>query len=306
MNKSKYQGIVPAFYACYDKNGKIDRETTRKFARHLINAGVNGLYVGGSSGECIYQNIEERKIALEEVMKEANGEIFIIAHVACNSTEESMELARHAESLNVDAIASIPPIYFKVGDEGVAKYWNDISSAAPNTDFIIYNIPQLTGVTLNKATLDIMKENKNVVGVKNSSMPVLDIHDFRIWSDKKFIVFNGPDEQLLSGLTMGAVGGIGGTYAMMPELFIKLYNLFKENKIDEAREIQYDINRLIYMAVSGKGAMYAIIKDVLGKRYGFEFNGVKAPLINKFESDDELCKEIVKVLEQTYEKHGIK
>ncbi len=306
MNKSKYQGIVPAFYACYDENGRIDKETTRKFARHLINAGVNGLYVGGSSGECIYQSVEDRKIALEEVMKEANGEIFIIAHVACNSTEESMELARHAESLNVDAIASIPPIYFKVGDEGVAKYWNDISSAAPNTDFIIYNIPQLTGVTLNKNTLNMMLENKNVVGVKNSSMPVLDIHDFRIWSDNKYIVFNGPDEQLLSGLTMGAVGGIGGTYAMMPELFIKLYNLFKENKIDEAREIQYDINKLIYMAVAGKGAMYAIIKDVLGKRYGFNFGGVKAPLINKFESDEELCKEIVKTLEKTYEKHGIK
>ena len=150
MSEKQLKGIVPAFYACYDKEGRINKEMVREFTRHLIKTGVDGLYVGGSSGECIYQNVEDRKVVLEEVMKEADNEIFVIAHVACNGVEDSRELARHAESLGVDAIAAIPPIYFKVGDEGVAKYWNDISAAAPSTDFIIYNIPQLTGVVLNR------------------------------------------------------------------------------------------------------------------------------------------------------------
>lgn len=305
MNETKYKGIVPAFYACYDKDGNIDKETVRKFARHLINIGVNGLYVGGSSGECIYQTVEDRKIVLEEVMKETKGEVFIIAHVACNSTKESIELAKHAESLNVDAIAAIPPIYFKVGDEGVAKYWNEISAAAPNTDFIIYNIPQLTGVTLNRNILNMMLKNERVIGVKNSSMATLDIYDFLDCSNERLFVFNGPDEQLLSGLSMGAVGGIGGTYGMMPELYLKLFKLFNENKMEEAKLLQHDINKLIYMAISGKGCMYAIIKDVLGKKYGFDFGGVAAPMLNKYEEDEELCLEIVKALEKTYKKYGI-
>ena len=305
MSEKQLKGIVPAFYACYDKEGRINKEMVRKFTRHLIKAGVDGLYVGGSSGECIYQNVEDRKAVLEEVMKEADNEIFVIAHVACNGVEDSRELARHAESLGVDAIAAIPPIYFKVGDEGVAKYWNDISAAAPSTDFIIYNIPQLTGVVLNRNILSRMLQNDRVIGVKNSSMAALDIYDYIDASEGKLFVFNGPDEQLISGLAMGAVGGIGGTYGLMPELYIKLYRLFHENKIAEARALQYDINKMIYLACSGQGSMYAIIKAALNKKYGFHFNGVKAPLINKTDSDNELVDKIVEERNQLYRKYSI-
>ncbi len=162
---AKYQGIFPAFYACYDKDGKVSPEKTEEFTEYLIGKGVTGLYVGGSSGECIYQSVEDRKTVLEHVMKVAKGRIVIIAHVACNNTADSMELARHAESLGVDAIASIPPIYFHLPAHAIAQYWNDISSAAPNTDFIIYNIPQLAGTAL---TTDLLKEM-----LKNPSQELL-------------------------------------------------------------------------------------------------------------------------------------
>ncbi|NCB64020.1 MAG: N-acetylneuraminate lyase, partial [Clostridia bacterium] len=136
---TKYQGIIPAFYACYEEDGSISPERTRALARHLIEKGVKGLYVGGSSGECIYQSVPERKTVLENVMAEAKGKVTVIAHVACNNTADSQELARHAERLGVDAIASIPPIYFKLPDHAIAAYWNAMSAAAPNTDFIIIN-----------------------------------------------------------------------------------------------------------------------------------------------------------------------
>ena len=113
-----------------------------EFTQYLLDKGVQGLYVGGSSGECIYQSVAERKLVLEHVMNVAKGKMTIIAHVACNNTKDSQELAAHAESLGVDAIASIPPIYFKLPDHAIAKYWDHISDAAPNTDFIIYNIPR--------------------------------------------------------------------------------------------------------------------------------------------------------------------
>ena len=208
----KYQGIFPAFYACYDERGAVSPGRVRAFTRYLVDKGVTGLYVGGSSGECIYQSVAERKLLLENVMAEAKGEIVVIAHVACNNTADSRELAAHAESLGVDAIAAIPPIYFHLPPYAIAKYWNDISAAAPNTDFVIYNIPQLAGVALSGALLSELLKNPRVIGVKNSSMPVQDIE---MWRDEGAIVFNGPDEQLLSGLAAGAVGGIGGTYAVI-------------------------------------------------------------------------------------------
>lgn len=121
-NLDKYKGIIPAFYACYDEKGAISQERVKKFTQHLIDKGVNGLYVGGSSGECIYQSKEERKVVLENVMEIAKGKITIIAHVGCNNTADSAELAAHAEKLGADAIASIPPIYFHLPDYSIAEY----------------------------------------------------------------------------------------------------------------------------------------------------------------------------------------
>ena len=265
----KYQGVIPAFYACYDKNGEINPAAVRQLTEYFVQKGVKGVYVGGSSGECIYQGVAERKLLLENVMEAARGRLTVIAHVACNNTRDSRDLARHAESLGVDAIASIPPIYFRLPDHAIAKYWNDISAAAPNTDFIIYNIPQLAGVALTIPLLKEMLKNPNVVGVKNSSMPVQDIQMFKdegTRGGRPFVVFNGPDEQFISGLMMGADGGIGGTYGVMPELFVKLWELFHAGKLVEARQLQYDVDNIIYALCATKCNMYASIKEALRRR----------------------------------------
>lgn len=299
---TKYQGIIPALYACYDDNGAISPERVEAFTEHLIQKGVKGLYVGGSSGECIYQSVAERKLLLEHVMKVAKGRITIIAHVACNNTADSMELAAHAESVGVDAIASIPPIYFRLPEHAIAQYWNDISSAAPNTEFIIYNIPQLAGVSLTLPLLREMLKNKNVVGVKNSSMPVQDIQMFKMEGGKDFIVFNGPDEQLISGLAIGAEGGIGGTYGVMPELYLKITDLVKENKIAEAREIQYAADAIIYKMCSCRGNMYAVIKEIIRRREGLNLGDVRRPLASLVEADMPIVEECVAMIDEAIKK----
>ena len=284
MDISKYQGVIPAFYACYEDDGSVSPARTRALARYLLNKGVRGLYVGGSSGECIYQSVEERKLILENVMAEVGGKLTIIAHVACNNTADSCELARHAESLGVDAIAAIPPIYFHLPEHGIAQYWNDISAAAPNTDFIIYNIPQLAGVALTMSLLRTMRKNPRVIGVKNSSMPSQDI---QLWKDEggaDFVVMNGPDEEFVSGLAMGATGGIGGTYAVMPELFQKVYDDYHAGKVDEAAAVQNEICRIIYAMCAAHGNLYAVLKAILAKR-GVDCCSVRKPLPALIESD---------------------
>ena len=297
---AKYQGIIPAFYACYDAEGKVSPEGVRALTRWFVEKGVKGLYVGGSSGECIYQSKEERKVVLENVMAEAKGKLTIIAHVACNNTADSQELAAHAESLGVDAIASIPPIYFHLPPYAIAKYWNDISAAAPNTDFIIYNIPQLAGVALSVPLLKEMLKNPRCIGVKNSSMPTQDI---QMWRDEGAIVFNGPDEQLISGLVMGATGGIGGTYGAMPELYIKLYECVKSGDLATALEIQNDCCRIIYKLCSGHGNMYGMIKEVLRKMGCPDCGSVRAPLAELIDSDYPIADECVAMIQAAIAKY---
>ena len=296
----KYEGIIPAFYACYDNDGKVNLAAVRELTQYYIDKGVQGLYVGGSSGECIYQSKEERKVVLEEVMKVAKGKLTIIAHIACNNTADSCELAAHAESLGVDAIASIPPIYFKLPPHAIAKYWNDMSAAAPNTDFIIYNIPQLAGVSLSVPLLKEMLKNPRCIGVKNSSMPTQDI---QMWADEGAIVFNGPDEQLISGLVMGAIGGIGGTYGAMPELYVELYRCVKAGEMAKALEIQNDCCRIIYKMCSGHGNMYGMIKEILRINGGPDCGSVRLPLAALVESDLAIAQEAAAMIREAVAKY---
>ena len=282
---TKYEGIIPAFYACYDEDGEISPDRVRQLTRYFIDKGVQGLYVNGSSGECIYQSVEDRKLVLEEVMAVAKGRLTIIAHVACNNTKDSVALAKHAESLGVDAIAAIPPIYFHLPEHAIAAYWNAMSEAAPNTDFIIYNIPQLAGVSLTPDLFAEMRKNPRVIGVKNSSMPVQDIQMFAAAGGEDYIIFNGPDEQFISGRMIGARGGIGGTYGVMPQLFLRLDELFKQGESEKARKLQFAVNEVIYKMVSAHGNLYAVIKEILRINEKLDIGGVRAPLADLIPSD---------------------
>ena len=300
---TKYQGVIPAFYACYDKEGSVSAEGVKALTRHLIAKGVKGVYVGGSSGECIYQHPDERKAVLEAVMSEAKGKLTVIAHVACNNTADSVELAAHAEACGVDAIAAIPPIYFHLPEHAIAAYWNAMSAAAPNTEFVIYNIPQLAGTALTMSLLHTMLENPNVVAVKNSSMPTQDIQMFKdagiaARGENGFVVFNGPDEQFVSGLAMGADGGIGGTYAVMPELFLKMYELVHRGEMDAARALQYQADRIIYKMCEAHGNLYAVQKEILRRMYGLELGGVRAPLPGLAPADEAVVAEAERMIRE--------
>ena len=297
----KYEGVIPAFYACYDEAGEVSPERVRALTQYFIDKGVKGVYVNGSSGECIYLSVADRKLILENVMEVAKGKLTVIAHVACNNTKDSVELAKHAESLGVDAIAAIPPIYFRLPDYSIAKYWNDMSAAAPNTDFVIYNIPQLSGTTLTPALYAEMRKNPRVIGVKNSSMPTQDIQIFVAEGGDEHIVFNGPDEQFISGRVIGAKAGIGGTYAVMPDLFLKLNQLIINKDLDRAKELQHAINSVIYKMVSGRANLYAVMKEILRLNEDLDIGSVRAPLEPLSEGDYAIAKEAAAMIKQVRE-----
>ncbi|MCI8316274.1 MAG: N-acetylneuraminate lyase [Lachnospiraceae bacterium] len=298
---SKYQGIIPAFYACYDENGEVDEGRVEQLTDYMVKKGVKGLYVGGSSGECIYQSVADRKRTLERVVDVSGGKLTIIAHVACNNTAESRELAVHAQSLGVDAIAAIPPIYFHLPEYAIAQYWNDISDAAPDTDFIIYNIPQLAGVALTMPLFREMRKNPRVAAVKNSSMPTQDIQMFKAEGGEGFAVLNGPDEQLVAGLAIGADGGIGGTYGVMPELYLKIMELVNAGKLDAARKVQYAANDIIYAMCACRGNLYGVIKEILKIREGLALGGVRKPLPPLISEDMAQVKKCAEMIDKAIE-----
>ena len=150
--------------------------------------------------------------------------------------------------------------------------------------------------------LQEMLKNPKVIAVKNSSMPTQDIQLFKdagiaARGEDGFAVFNGPDEQFVSGRAMGADGGIGGTYAVMPELFIRMNELVEQGDLPAARAIQYKADRIIYKMCEAHGNLYAVQKEILRRMYGLELGGVRAPLPNLIPEDEAVVAEAQRMIE---------
>lgn len=278
----KFKGIIVAFYACYDEEGNVDPVRVRKLARHYADKGVKGLYVGGSSGEGMLQTAVERKVVLEAVMEEVGSELTIIVHVGSASTRESVELAKHAESVGADAISAVPAIYYRLSPASVERHWQEMIDST-SLPFIIYHIPQTTGFHLSAELLAKMAAQEKVIGVKISSESTYELQQFKAIGGSDFLVLNGPDEQYLAGRSIGADGGIGGTYGVMPELFLKVESCYREGRMEEAKLWQFRINEIIKSLLSFP-SLYGACKAVL-KLQGVECGEPRMPLLPVTETD---------------------
>lgn len=297
--KNKYKGAIPAMPSCYDALGNISATAAKQLTRYLIKHGVGGLYVGGSTGEGLLQQPEERKQMLSAVLEEAAGQVPVIAHIGAMSTNESIDLALHAKAEGADAISAVPPFYYSYSNEAVASHWLAIVEKS-EMPFIIYHIPSTTGFQLSVDLLRTMVQSPKVIGVKCSSPSTFELQQFKAAGGEEFLVFNGPDEQYLAGRVMGADAGIGGTYGVMPELFVKLDQWIQSGKLDEARKLQEDINEIIVKLL--QVPIYHALKELLKLR-GIDCGGVREPLQQLNEHQRQDMAAVHRQIMDTIEKH---
>jgi len=272
----KFKGILVAMYACYDGKGEVSPNAVKRLARYYAGTGIKGLYVGGSSGEGMLQSVDERKRVLEAVMEEVGRELTVIAHVGAPSTRDSVELAIHAESVGADAISAVPSIYYRLSPQSVERHWQAMIDST-SLPFFIYHIPQTTGFHLSTALLARMAAQNKVIGVKISSESTYELQQFKAAGGPDFLVLNGPDEQYLAGRSIGADGGIGGTYGVMPELFLKIEQCFREGRMEEALEWQNRVNEIVTELLA-LPSLYGGCKAILKLR-GLDCGEPRLPLL---------------------------
>ncbi len=242
MKNEKLTGILPALLTVFDDYG-VDTKATGALTDKLLSAGVDGLYVGGSSGEMVLQSTAERKALLECVVDAAAGRGSVIAHVGALSTADTVELAKHAKVVGADAVSSVTPLYFKYSFREVKAYYARVAEAA-ELPVIIYNIPALTGMTLTAAQLGEILSIPGVGGMKFTASDFYQLERLRTaYPDHVF--YNGSDEMLLSGLAAGADGGIGTTYNFQPARMVEIRKAYLAGDMKLALELQSTANRVI-------------------------------------------------------------
>lgn len=244
MNElNKFKGLFSALLTPFHTDSSVNFEAMKKLVEFNLENGIDGFYVGGSTGEGLLLTNEERKATFKCVAEATKGRATLIAHVGTLHTDAAIDMAKYAESLGYDAISAVAPYYYGFPLESITGYYNDIANST-SLPMIVYNFPNSGKFALTKDIANEMFKNEKFIGIKHTSSDMFALQQFK-QLDREIIVYNGFDEILLSGLSMGADGAIGSTYNFMGKKFKKIMNDFKAGNIEEAIKGQNDANEII-------------------------------------------------------------
>ena len=291
MIDNKFRGIFTALLTPFDKNNKVNERELEKLVKFCVDKGVQGFYVGGSTAEAFLLSTDERK-QIMDVVKAAAPERTLIAHIGSINELEAAELGRHARDLGFDAVSSVTPFYYKFSFHEIKNYYFRLADNS-ELPMLVYYIPNFSGVNMGTSEMGQFLSDDRVLGIKYTANDFFTMEQCKTNFPEK-VIYNGFDEMLLSGLVMGADGGIGSTYNFMADKFVKIQQLFLAGKVEEAQAVQREANRIITILCK-IGVMQAE-KEVLNQ-LGFDFGVCRHPFGEPTEEDRELiAKEIIPYL----------
>lgn len=249
------KGILPALMTAVTADGRVDTNAMERLVARLYAAGVHGLYVCGQTGEGLQQSVAMRKTALEAAMAATPKDKYVIAHVGAARLEDAIELARHAAAKGACAVSSLPPAGAFSYQE-IRGYYAALA-AASEVPLVLYFYPEVAPGLRAEQVVELCSV-PNVAGVKFTSFELNRIAEMNRGGA---FVLNGRDEVLVAGLLMGACGGIGSFYNLLPETCLEVWEAAQRGAWSEARAGQDRMNRLILAVL--KFPMIPAIKKLL-------------------------------------------
>ena len=274
MDRILFKGIMPALVSPVNEDGTLREAVLRRLIDHLSHTGVTGFYLCGGTGEGIAMKPDRRMELVEIVKDAAPAPLKLINHIAAGDLSTAARLARHSRQIGLDAIASVPPIFYQYDQQGIFDYYKALSDASEGLPLLIYASP-LAGAPLPVSTIERMLEIPGFIGLKYTNSDYFMMRELKKLDCGNINVINGPDETCLLGLMMGADGAIGSTYNNMPRTFVALYNAFKAGDYDTARQLQFKADDAI--AVYLRYNVIAGVKAALTEQ-GFDVGEPNRPL----------------------------
>ncbi|MCX2314112.1 N-acetylneuraminate lyase [Klebsiella quasipneumoniae] len=292
------RGVMAALLTPFDGQQKLDKESLRRLVRFNLRQGVDGLYVGGSTGEAFVQSGTERQEVLEIVAEEAKGKMTLIAHVGCVSTLESQQLARAAVGYGYDAVSAVTPFYYPFSFEEHCAHYQAIIESADGLPMVVYNIPALSGVKLTLDQINTLVTLPGVGALKQTSGDLFQMEQIRR-AHPDLVLYNGYDEIFASGLLAGADGGIGSTYNIMGWRYQGMVAALKVGDVAKAQQLQCECNKVIDLLI--KTGVFRGLKTVL-----HYMDVVSVPLCRKpfAPVDEKFLPELKALAQQLMQEHS--
>jgi len=240
----RFTGLIDAVMTPFNAEGEVNEKAFREIIDFQLDGGLHGLFVCGGGGEGVYMNLAERKRVAEVALDHARDRSHVIVHVGAVATRDVVELAQHAEANGAHAVAALPPFIFAKDPDTVVAYFAQIVEAV-DIPVLAYHLPVVTGVEIYADLMERLYHEAGTAGMKFTDHNLLAMQEIldRVGEDMEFLY--GRDEQIIAGLLMGAPGGVGSTYNVMPNLFGQLWRQWEARQVDAAAATQHTINRII-------------------------------------------------------------
>ncbi|RYU68423.1 N-acetylneuraminate lyase [Aliivibrio finisterrensis] len=251
----KLTGLIAAPHTPFDSSNNVNFEEIDKIAKHLIKDGVKGIYVCGTTGEGIHCSVEERKAIAERWVSASNNQLDIIVHTGALSIVDTLELTRHADTLDILATSAIGPCFFKPGSVAdLVEYCATIAAAAPSKGFYYYH-SGMSGVNLNMEEFLIQADKRipNLSGLKFNSGDLYEYQRCLRACDGKFDVPFGVDEHLPGALAVGAKSAVGSTYNYAAPHFNSIIDAFNRGDQEAVFNKMTNVIELIRVLVDFGG-----------------------------------------------------
>ena len=285
--KHKLDGLIAATFTPLNDRGDVNLAAVDAVVEYLLQQGVKGLYVCGSTGEGMSLSIDERKQVAEAYVNAAAGRVPVIVQVGHNSLVEARGLAAHAEAIGADIVSATCPSYFKVADvDQLVDCMASLAAGAPSLPFYYYHIPALTGSQIDIVEFLKIGANRieNLRGLKYTDTKLFEFQSCLSIDDGRFDVVWGCDEMLLGAVATGAQAAIGSTYNVAAPLYQRMIDAFTRGDLDEARRLQYLSVQMIRTIF--RYPFHAAMKSILTMR-GLEMGACRLPLGTMSEEDVE-------------------
>ena len=269
-------GVVVPLVTPFDELNQIDFAALRQVVDFVVSKGVHAVMVGGTTGEGMLLNLDERKALLEKVLAQVNGKIPVIAHVGCIDTGSTVELTRHASAVGADLLSAIVPYFFTLSDDQIFRHFVSMAEAAPDKPVLLYAFPGNAKNDISPALLGrLLRAAPNIVGIKSSNDDLIRFQDYVKEGGERFTACFGVDELMLGGLVFGSRAQISGNSNSFPEPFIQLYEAFRAGDIQRAQQQQQVVNAVVGIHQAGKTT--AFFKATLKLR-GIPAGRVRPPM----------------------------
>jgi len=238
-------GLVAAPHTPMNPDGSLNPSIISAQAQLLLDSGVRGAFICGTTGESLSLTVSERVAVTEAWCEAVDGKMPIVVHVGSNSLLEARVLAGHAAQCGVSAIAAMAPSFFKSSLEELIAYCAAVAEAAPQTPLYYYDIPTMTNAPIPTARFleQAAKSIPTLHGIKFTNNDLMTLQE--CLALEAFDIVFGYDELLLAGLALGVRGAVGSTYNFAAPLYQRLIAAFERGDLVTARSAQLQSVRMI-------------------------------------------------------------